>query len=124
MRAVSLPFRIDGYGRVAATEDVRAIWAGRVRVVMTTVLGERLNRPDFGSDLTDSIFDGDDDLIEEIQASVTRSFATWLPELTLESVDVVTANMDVGDVDVEVGYRVPGVTTVTENLRIPFSIDQ
>jgi phage baseplate assembly protein W len=124
MRAISLPFRIDGYGRVASTEDVRAIWAGRVRIVITTVLGERLNRPDFGSDLSDSLFDGDDDLVEEIEASVSRSFSTWLPELTLESVDVVTTNMDVGDVDVEIGYRVPSVTTVTENLRIPFSIDQ
>jgi phage baseplate assembly protein W len=124
MRAISLPFRIDGYGRVASTEDTRAIWAGRVRVVMTTVLGERVNRPDFGSDLTESLFDGDDDLVEEIESSVTQSFANWLPELILESVDVVTENMDVGDVSVEVGYQVPGLTTVTQNLRIPFSIDQ
>jgi len=52
---IDFPFRIDGRGRIAATDDndhIRDI----IEQLLFTNPGERVNRPDFGSGLLQMVF--------------------------------------------------------------------
>lgn len=123
MTAISLPFRIDGYGRVASTTDPRLIWAGRVRSVIATMIGERVMRPDFGCDVMSEVFDSVEETPEIVEQDVRTAFSDWLPELEIESVSLDYVNEQTGEVELAVVYVLPGDTSVTETLILPFSLE-
>jgi phage baseplate assembly protein W len=52
---IDFPFQIDGRGRTAATTDDDHI-RGMIEQLLFTNPGERVNRPDFGSGLLQSVF--------------------------------------------------------------------
>ncbi len=53
---IDFPFRIDGRGRTAATDDVDHI-RDMIEQLLFTNPGERVNRPDFGSGLLQMVFE-------------------------------------------------------------------
>lgn len=122
MTAISLPFRIDGYGRVSATTDPKKMWADRVRIVLMTSFGERIMRPAFGSTVTDEVYDVMDEVPELVEAAVSTAFTDFLPRLTLNSVDLLDADPANGLISLEVSYSLPDIVqdpvTQTVSLRI------
>lgn len=52
---IDFPFRIDGRGRTAATDDADHI-RDMIEQLLFTNPGERVNRPDFGSGLLQMVF--------------------------------------------------------------------
>jgi phage baseplate assembly protein W len=120
MSAISLPFRIDGYGQVSSTSDPRKIWADRVRSVLMTSFGERVMRPTFGSDVADEVYDILDEVPELTYASVSQAFSDFLPRLTLEDVVAVSEDEENGVVSLEIQYRLPDIVqdAVTETVSI------
>jgi phage baseplate assembly protein W len=52
---IDFPFRFDGRGRTAATDDADHI-RDMIEQVLFTAQGERVNRPDFGSGLLQMVF--------------------------------------------------------------------
>lgn len=84
--AISLPFKLDANGKVAATVDPATIWRDRVKSVIGTSLGQRVYRPSFGCEATNSVFDNEDDVLAEVEGQVTTAFQTFLPLLTLRDV--------------------------------------
>jgi phage baseplate assembly protein W len=52
---IDFPFRIDGRGRIAATDDDDHI-RDMIEQLLFTNPGERVNRPDFGSGLLQMVF--------------------------------------------------------------------
>lgn len=109
MRAISLPFRLDGYGRIATTSDTARIWADRARSVVSTQPGERVMRPTFGCSLPEDVLSAMDATPALVEAQVQDSFATWLPELTFTGLDVVEMSEADGEISVNVTYEVPTV---------------
>lgn len=105
MRAISLPFRIDGYGRVASTTDRAKINADRVRSALMTSLGERVMRPTYGSLLPQSVFDSFDDVIETTEETVVEAFSRLLPDLTFESLEVLSEDPTSGELSLQITYR-------------------
>ena len=73
-RAISLPFSIDSYGGVATTTDQSKIWADKVRSVLGTMLRERVMRPDFGTVIPYSLFNGETSAVDEIRGEVSKAF--------------------------------------------------
>lgn len=86
--AISLPFKLDSNGKVSATADQSKIWINKVRSVIGTSLGERIYRPNFGSEIMESVFDGDFNVISEIESQIEKAFQRHLPLVTLQDVDV------------------------------------
>jgi phage baseplate assembly protein W len=123
MRAISLPFRIDGYGRVASTTDLDRINQNRVRSVLLTSLGERLMRPTFGTTIAATLFDACDEAIDDIETATVNAFAQELPGLAFEALDVLTEDPESGTVEIEITYRDTRVSTArapqTLVLEIP-----
>ena len=109
MIAISLPFRIDGYGRVASTTSTAKIWADRARTVVSTAPGERLMRPDFGCHLPADIMVSIEDDPMLIDGQIANSFATWLPTLTYTGVKSWSADLEEGTATLDVNYTIPNM---------------
>lgn len=122
--AISLPFKINQYGIVDRSNDTKKIWADRVLSVIGTHVGERIFRPSFGAATASSVFSTVTATTEAVQKEVRLAFATWLPSLGLDSIEV-SFNDYTNEVSVEVVYSLPdgngsasvvGVIAISENL--------
>lgn len=83
------PFHIDEQGRTAST-DLDAHIRDLIEQAIFTIPGERVNRPDFGTGLSQLVFaPSSDELATATQFLVQGSLQQWLGELiTVESVQV------------------------------------
>jgi phage baseplate assembly protein W len=119
MKAISIPFRFDGFGNVATSTDPQRVWAGRVKSVMGTAVGQRVMRPDFGSALPSNLFSVSTSTSGYIESSVRGAAAAWLPDIDIVRV-LVDRNEEDFDVSVEVEYRIPAsvLEDGTQTVRI------
>ena len=119
--AMTLPFTISAYGSVAQTTDQNKIWADRVRSVVGTLVGERVMRPKFGSNIPQNIFENESDkqstLAAKLEDEIDGVFAKFLPLLTLNSVQVSFDDFE-NVVTAEIIYSLPNEELVTTNLGI------
>jgi len=105
-KAISLPFLIDPYGRVASTQSQSKIWSDKVKSVLGTTLRERVMRPNFGTLIPYSLFNTETTAVSEIETEVTKAFVEQLSLLTLEKVNV-TNNQYTNVLTIEVTYGLP-----------------
>lgn len=122
--AIALPFKINQYGVVDKSSDLKKIWADRVLSVIGTHVGERIFRPTFGTSTAASLFSTVTAATEAVQKEVKAAFVSWLPTLSLDSVNVSFDDYT-NEVSVEVVYSLPdgkgiasviGVIAISENL--------
>ncbi len=100
----SYPLRIDGFGRTAMTASEEQHVKQLVEQVLFTTLGERVNRPDFGSGINQLIFGpNSQEIASATQLLVQGALQTWLGSLILvEFVDIKTRE---STLEVTVQYR-------------------
>jgi phage baseplate assembly protein W len=115
--ALAFPFSIDDYGNVVYTTNQYEIWAGRVKSVVGTVLGERVMRPTYGTDMKRVFFNTRDSAEETIRKEISRVFATYLPLLTLGNV-VIDFSEFKGKAEVTITYTLPNLTEVQTSVGI------
>ena len=113
--AIALPFSLNTLGVVNTATSQSKIWADRVRSVLGTTLRERVMRPNFGTIIPFSLFEGVTDAASQVKHEITVAFASQLPLLTLNSTSV---NFDTytNSMSVEVVYDLPNNEKVTTNL--------
>ena len=116
-KAISLPFSIDTYGKVAVTTDQKKIWQDKVLSVVGTTMRERIMRPRFGSMVAAKTFDNESLAETEVQAEVEYAFNTQLSLLTLKS---VTTSYDsyTGNTNVEIIYDLPNNQPVSTTVGL------
>lgn len=76
-----------------------------VKNLLLTQKGERLAQPTFGSDLQKLVFEPNDgELEEKISNAIESAISQWLPQLTVEKIDIeATADMkDKNQVDISI----------------------
>jgi phage baseplate assembly protein W len=113
-KAISLPFKLDTYGRIATATDFSKIWADRVRSVMCTMIEERVMEPTFGTKIALSMFDGVRDAVPDIKVEVEQAFVKFLSTLVLDNVEVTfdeNSTESSGAIFVEVEYTLPNNKT-------------
>lgn len=86
-KAIALPFSFDTNGAVNSTTDLKKVFQDRIVLVIMTYLSERINRPNFGSNIRGTAFENTPDAIQLIKQEVSVAFTKWLPYLTLLSAD-------------------------------------
>lgn len=104
--AISLPFSLDSYGKIAVTSDQKKIWADRVRSVIGTSLRERVMRPRFGTIIPFALFETHSKAAQEVQIEVEKSFSGQLPLLELEETNV-TIDEVTNTMKIEIVYGLP-----------------
>jgi uncharacterized protein len=102
----SFPFRVDGRGRTADT-DRESYVRELIEQVLFTALGERVNRPDFGTGLQQLVFaPNSPDLATATQYLVQGALQQWLGEaIVVESVEAASED---ASLTVTVKYRLRG----------------
>lgn len=104
--SMSLPFRVDAFGTIAATVDESKIWADRVRAVIGTAVGERVYRPEFGCRAATSVFETEEETEVLLRAEIRNAFLDYLPLCSLEDV-TVSIDEITRVINAEVVYRTP-----------------
>ena len=104
MSQIDFPFHFDGRGRTAAAGDdahVRQL----IEQLLFTAPGERVNRPDFGSGLTQAVFAPNSaELTAATQFLVQGGLQRWLGDLI--RVDLVQVESEDATLRVTVQYFV------------------
>lgn len=97
------PFKIDGFGRSATVSEEQHV-KQLVEQVLFTALGERVNRPDFGSGINQLVFGpNSQEIASATQLLVQGALQTWLGSLILvELVEIKTRD---STLEVIVQYR-------------------
>jgi phage baseplate assembly protein W len=116
-KAISLPFSINSFGKLADTTEPQKIWADRVRSVIGTALRERVMQPEFGTDIPSSVFETTEDADAQIRTEVIAAFNSQLPSLTL---DDVTSTFDEfsGVMNVDIIYALPNDEVVSTSIGL------
>jgi len=116
-KALVMPFSLDAAGNIRTTSDQESIWATRVRIAISTLLGERVQRPTYGTRVGAYGLDTISSMEEIIQKEVNRVFSQELPLLTLSSVEV-THDEKGNKLTATVLYSLPNKTEITTQVGI------
>jgi len=100
---------------VTGTEEVDAA----IRMILSTVPGERVMRPDFGCSMWEQLFAPlTASTLGLIEQAVREALERWEPRIELESVEA-SGEQSTGTVHITVAYRVKSTNDV-RNLVFPF----
>ncbi|MGH9226701.1 MAG: GPW/gp25 family protein [Acidimicrobiales bacterium] len=120
-RTIAFPFAVDHTGAVALISGPEAIERA-ITVVLSTSLGERVMRPEFGCAIWELLFDPvNENTLGLMAESVRLALGQWEPRIDVES---VTAEPDPNDsalVLIWIDYRIR-VTNDRRNLVYPFYV--
>jgi uncharacterized protein len=104
MRQINYPFYIDGRGRVAQATNEQHL-RQLIEQVLFTAPGERVNRPDFGSNIQQLLFaPNNDELATATEFLVRGALEQWLGELI--QVEAVSVESEDANLNVTVQYRI------------------
>jgi phage baseplate assembly protein W len=104
--AISLPFKIDDFGNIATATSQNKIWADRVKTAVSTAVGERVMRVNYGTKIPVNFFENVSLVSEVIKEEVNQAFFNNLPELELDET-IVIIDEDLGIVNAEIKYFLP-----------------
>jgi phage baseplate assembly protein W len=120
-RGWAFPLRTDSNGGIALVAREREI-AEAIRVIVSTVPGERPMRPEFGCRIHDFVFSSADSATAaSISSEVTRSLTMWEHRINVEQVDVLYTDDDPTVFYVDIHYSMKR-TNDRYNLVFPFYV--
>jgi hypothetical protein len=116
------PIKVNAKGGLsysAGPERIQdAIW-----IVLSTSLGERLMRPDFGAGVHDYVFQPNSDVIRtRLQSAVNGALLKWEPRIELTNVNVQEGDQP-SQVLVSIDYRIR-TTNELFNLVYPLYVQE
>lgn len=118
-RGWAFPLGVRPNGAIATTEGVARVEQA-MRIILSTHLGERPMRPNFGSLLRDFLFVGvSDQSARQIESEVARALASCEPRVDIEGVRAVQMDGPLTGFDLDIHYTVKA-TNESRNLVVPF----
>ena len=103
-------------GDLIALKNENAI-ARAVRNIVSTTPGEKLFNPDFGSSVSEILFENVDDITAvSIQDEIRNCLNNYEPRVDLVNVDV-NPNFDENQFDVKITYKIVGIDIPPSQLE-------
>ncbi len=113
-------FAVTAQGEVSMVEDDACVRQA-ILLLLTTRLGERVMRPNYGCDLNRLMFSSNDDNSAGLAVHyVRRALDRWEPRIEILRLDAHRSTQEPGQLDVVLDYRV--LPTLTRD-QLMFSID-
>jgi phage baseplate assembly protein W len=113
------PIGLDIRGRIALTTGFESIERS-IRLILQTARGERVMRPQFGSDLHRLVFAENNATTAGLgDFYVRQALARWEPRIEVENVGVSWSEADRGAMVLNITYRIKA-TNDRRNLVFPF----
>ena len=104
---LSLPLRGDNLNDFSLTRNAAQQSAFNLKNLLLTTIGERINQPEFGSQLKALCFEQiDDELPIRVENEVKRAVSRWLNYLQIQSVETLTRDGDKSKIFVKINYTV------------------
>lgn len=101
---------------VAANEDTADKVKSQLMHIIFTPKGQRIMKPEFGTDLIKFIFDPSDDMSwEAVKTEVSESVKRWATNINLRDIQVVKNEYDESQIFVRVDYSVTEGNKVTND---------
>ena len=116
------PIKVNAKGGLSYSEGPEriqdAIW-----IVLSTSLGERLMRPDFGAGVHEYVFQSNSDVMRtRLQSAVNEALLKWEPRIELTNVTVQEGDQP-SQVLVSIDYRIR-TTNELFNLVYPLYVQE
>lgn len=118
-RGWAFPVGLDLRGRIGLTSGVEVIERA-MKLILMTVPGSRVMRPQFGSELHELVFAENNATTAGLaDFYVRRALARWEPRVDVEEVGMSWADAERGVLSITIGYRIKA-TNDRRNLVFPF----
>ena len=115
--------RTDSTGAIELSEGETDIEEA-IRIILGTAKGERIMRPEFGCEIHEYVFSTiDTTTLNLIETSVEEALTRWEPRIDVRSVEASRERIDVGELAINVNYRVRD-TNARSNLVYPFYLEE
>lgn len=106
-------------GSVAMVSDQEDIIQS-LRIILFTSYGERTMRPEFGSGLSESIFDSVDSVtISILTDKIRQAIIEFEPRITLNAIKIGKEDMYEGRLNINLDYTIR-IVNVRNNIVFPF----
>lgn len=117
------PFKIGKNDQLALSRYEEKIKES-IRIILGTMKGERVMRPDFGCDIHRFSFSViDSTTLTQIKSAVREALLMWEPRIEVESVQTDTGKLSGnGRIDIHVQYKIR-YTSTPANIVYPFYLE-
>ncbi|MDZ4763510.1 MAG: GPW/gp25 family protein [Chloroflexota bacterium] len=116
---IAFPFQLGDRNHIALASGDLAIRQS-IYVIVYTVPGERVMRPDFGCEIHSLIFDPiNDETAVVAERYVREAILLWEPRIDLKAVTVKPGDSDLGEMWIDITYQIKGYYE-PRSLVIPF----
>ena len=91
-----------------------------LKLILFTSYGERIMRPEFGSNLSDSIFDSIDSVtINALADNIEQAILEYEPRITLHDVEINSDDIYNGRLNIQLDYTIRSINVRT-NIVFPY----
>ena len=117
-----MPFDKAETGLFGTTETTLEQAGHNIKNLLLTAKGERVMQPDFGSNLRALLFEQEDENLNvDIKETIQEAMSTWLPYITISSVDITQnekiPNQMKVDIDFSLNYEPDRFNTITLDIE-------
>jgi hypothetical protein len=117
-----MPFDKAETGLFGTTETTLEQAGHNIKNLLLTAKGERVMQPDFGSNLRSLLFEQEDENLNvDIKEAIQEAMSTWLPYITISSVDITQnekiPNQMKVDIDFSLNYEPDRFNTITLDIE-------
>ena len=119
---VRFPLDYSPEGFFYKTKTILEQAKANLRNLLLTSKGERVMQPEFGSTLTDILFEQGHDVQNEVDESIREATSFWLPYININ--DIVVIQNDSNVVDVSIDFSVSLEPDSFETLTFNFNIGE
>ena len=107
-RRIVFPFRLDDRNQIGMVADHQAIRQS-INVIINTVPGERVMRPEFGCEIHSLIFwPANHQTAALAERYVKEALTRWEPRIDLHEIEVTPGTADRGELFIKVEYSLKG----------------
>jgi phage baseplate assembly protein W len=117
--AISYPFTLDNYGRVATTTDQHKMYMDRILTLLSTIAGSRVMRPEYGINHSLGAFQAGGNWDAGLREAIYSALSQWLPGVRVGSVTVTKPGQD-GISRIEVAVTLPDLSDHTVSVNTSY----
>ena len=122
-RGWKFPIKVNAKGGLDWSEGADRI-RDSIWIIVSTSLGERVMRPEFGAGLKDDVFESNSDVVRtEIASAIRKALVTWEPRIELIAVSVNPSPDQDSQVLISLDYQIRD-TNELYNMVYPFYLQE
>ena len=123
---IQLPFN-GTTGVISSTVTSLEQAISNLKNLLLTYKGERINQPNFGTDLSQVLFQPNlSNLKPIITEIITDAVSYWLPYINITSINIVTAEDDPDityEIKISISFNVPSASIIADNPNVTIFVE-